>query len=149
MSEASDYARMSQLAPNLGVPKVIPDSLKIFYPHTWLEASRTNMDVAVMTFEAQVVTACNRLGARPTAIGQIVIDSQVRAFVAYLRLQQGRVPATREEWQLPFGILQLLLLQMKFVEYRMEDVMELKRRLDANPAQIDISKALSGIKGKK
>jgi hypothetical protein len=81
-------------------------------------------------------------------MGLLFIDMGIKTFGSYLRTTKT-TPSTREEWMLPCQILANLMIQLKFAEYKMEEVLEFKRKIDGNPQILDYGKAGMGLKTTK
>lgn len=148
VADSANLAKLRVLCPNFAVPQSIPDAHKLFYAQIWVEMMFQQPDITVLTFESTVATYVARMHPKPSMLGMTMVDSCTRIFVSYLR-QLRQTPTTREDWMIGFHILHLLLFQLKVAEYRLDEVIEMKKKLEANPGSIDVAKALQGVKTKK
>ena len=150
MTEQVEQTKLKVLAANLTVPQVIPETHRIFYPHIWIEMifGSTGRDMTVLMFENTAANVVARMLPKPGIIAMAMIDSCVRNFILFLKALR-QPPTTREEWALPFALLHLLLFQIKMVNNKWEEVSEMRRKIEAQGGNIDLAKAMIGMKGKK
>ena len=77
--------------PDGPLSQVVPDQHRIFYPQIYLDRNGT--------------------AKRAFAVSMAMIDACTKNFVLYLKSVLRQIPTSNEQWALPFGLLNLLLIK--------------------------------------